>query len=93
MLAEDGGELVVFSLLIISGDRVKVSERILVFADLVRLDSILENAVWREIQLVGVAPDGEAGGNIGSVFETFKKRISGEVLFVVAVGDNVTLVS
>ena len=92
VLAEDGGELVIFLLLIGRGDGVEIGERVFVFADVVGLDVRLENARWNEVEFVSVAPDGESLFALRRGGEAFEKRIGREVFFVVAVGDDVAAV-
>ncbi len=92
MLAEDGGEFVIFLLLVGGGNRVEVGERVFVLPDVVGLDVFLENTALGEVELVGTAPDGEAGANVGGVLEALKKRVRSEILFVVAMGDDLALV-
>ena len=89
VLAEDGGELVIFLLLLAGGDGVEIGEGVFVLADVIRLSVRLEDAGGAEVGLVGVAPHGEAGRGAGRVAEAFERGIFGEILFVVAMGDDV----
>ncbi|GAB4260928.1 MAG: hypothetical protein Kow0065_11340 [Methylomicrobium sp.] len=93
MLTQDGGELVVFLLLIRGGNSVQVGQGILILADLIGLDVVLENPLGGEIEFVGVAPDREALLDVGGTAEGFEMWISDQVLIVVAVGDDMALVT
>lgn len=88
MLAQDSGELVVLFLLVAGGNGMQIRERIFVFADLVRLDIVLEEALGRVIELVGVAPDGISLPDLRNRPEPLEERIVGQVFVVVAMGDD-----
>ncbi len=93
VLAEDGGELVIFLLLLAGGDGVEIGEGVFVLADVIRLNVRLEDAGGAVVELVGVAPNGEAGGGAGGVAEAFERRVFGEIFFVVAMGKDVARVA
>jgi hypothetical protein len=88
VLAQDSGELVVLFLLVAGGNGMQIRERIFVFADLVRLDIVLEEALGRVIELVGVAPDGISLPDLRNRPEPLEERIVGQVFVVVAMGDD-----
>ena len=93
MLSKNGGEFVVFFLLIVGGDAFQIGNRVFVFADVVGLDIVLENALGGEIKLVCVSPDGKPLFDIGNGFEAFEQRIVGKIFFIVAVDDDMALIA